>query len=182
MDVKPRPTILRSAVGVDLSYSSKRRADSAAAVVGHLLSDHRIAVSEIHRWKGPFEETVIGLRALQTRLAGYPFASYVSGPEVGVLTTLSLLDPPITIAAMPARFSKFVRSMKTAAMWNRGHIIVNKYDPNLSEFVRIVCAFDGSEDGIDDEVDALVSLHDRLMLGALSSAKKGQYTHGRRCM
>lgn len=175
-------SIVRTAIGVDLAYSSKRRADSASCVVGHLLSDSRIAVPEIHRWKGPFEETVVKLRAVLARFPGVPAASYVSGPELGVLTTMSMLTPPIFVEAMPARFSKFVRSMKTAAAWNAGRIIVNKYDPELAEFVRIVCGFTGDEDGIDDEVDALVSMFDRLTLGDLRSTSSRGFLHGRRVM
>lgn len=175
-------SIVRTAIGLDLSYSSKRRADSAAAVVGHLLTDSRIAIPEIHRWKGPFEETVVKIRALLARFPGVPAASYVSGPELGVLTTMSMLTPPVFVEAMPARFSKFVRSMKTAAAWNAGRILVNRYDPELGEFVRIVCGFDGSEDGVDDEVDALVSMHDRLVLGALANTSPRGFLHGRRVM
>lgn len=175
-------TIVRSAIGVDFAYSSKRRADSAACVVGHLLSDSRIAVPEIHRWKGPFEETVVKLRGVLARFPGVPAASYVAGPEVGVITTLAMLTPPVYVEPMPARFSKFVRAMKTAAAWNAGRIIVNKYDPELAEFVRIVCGFTGEEDGIDDEVDALVSMFDRLTLGNLRATSERGFLHGRRRM
>lgn len=170
------PTLERVDVGVDLAYSSA--GDWIALVVMGLGSDGVIYVLHVARWQKSIVEALPMFRAeLDAHGAGAQLASYVSGPERGVLQLLAMNERPILIHGMPARWNKMYRAEKAATRWNRGGIQVRRGAPWADAFVREVCGFTGL-DGVDDQVDALVSGHDWMMLaGALSapSSLRGPY-------
>jgi len=89
----------------------------------------------------------------------------MAGPEIGAAHNLAAKGLPVQV--LPARFSKLIRARKTIDRSNgggayEGRILVPEHAPWVNDFVRRLTqwrALDGDE---DDEIDALVSVHDGL--------------------
>lgn len=111
-----------------------------------------------------------------------PIAAYAAGPEVGSYQSLAVDRPPILVEVMGARYNKYVRAKRTAARWKVGRVRVPTGRPWGPAFVRSVKSFTGADGGQDDEVDAFVAAHDRLMLGADGAHSETPWTAGKRRM
>jgi len=155
-----------TAIGLDLSYSGSGDSAAVCVVSREARDTHadRYFVRDV--WSGPRE-----LRSLRVTLAAYQarfpdghLVSYVSGTEKSVLALLAeesrdpdgRVLPPLTVLPMLATESKVARAAGTIELWNMGRIVLPARDwaQNLA---RKVQAFDGTQGGSDDEVDALVS-------------------------
>lgn len=171
------PTIVRRAWGVDLAYSAT--GDWIALVLLGLGTDGYVYVLGVWRWRKSVVEVLDQLLDARSTWPDASVASYVSGPERGILQMLSMHTPPLRIHGLAARWSKLYRAEKAASRWNRGEIRIKRGEPWADDFVREVCGFTGLGDGHDDQVDALVSAHDWLMLNRAAASPgtmKGPYT------
>lgn len=152
------------AVGVDIATSENADADfSACVVLAHL--DGTYYVHEVHRCQMVMVEVTSMLRAVK---ADYPppvrFASYVAGPEKGILNLL--FHDGLPIERLPAKFSKWTRSQRTARAWKGGRILVRRGQPWSKRYARAVEFFTGREGAVDDEIDATVSAFDLIEANA----------------
>lgn len=143
-------------LGIDIASSAKKGADYTAIIV---LAFHEgiYYVHDVIRLQA--EMRAVG-NALKSARAGKPetcrMASYVSGAEKGIFNLLFYLDG-IEIERMPARFDKWTRAQKTAALWREKKIRVRQGQPWTMAFVREVESFTGHDDTTDDQVDGMVS-------------------------
>ena len=70
----------------------------------------------------------------------------------------------IEVEIMPARWNKATRASKTSKSWQDGKIIVPKDRAFGRPLIAEAHTFDGSETGVDDQIDGLVAMHDALMM------------------
>jgi hypothetical protein len=169
------PQITTLAVGADFAYSAK--GDRIAVVALGLGKDGVVYVLAAETWQKSVLENLPALRLWLSQYSGAPIASYVSGPERGVLQYLATIDSPLYVEPLPARLGKHVRAGRASTRWNARGIRVVRGQTWTEDFVREVCSFTGVDGARDDQVDALVSAHDRLMVAESYSAPG---LHGRR--
>jgi phage terminase large subunit-like protein len=176
------PTITRYAWGVDLAFSAGSKGDRTAVVLLGLGVDGIVYVLLVWSSRVGVVEaapTMLGLFAMHPEA---PIAAYASGPEVGSYHSLATDRPPILVEVMGARYNKYVRAKRTAARWSQGKIRVPTGRPWGPAFVRCVKGFTGADGGQDDEVDAFVAAHDRLMVGSVGTSGRNSWTFGARRM
>lgn len=152
------PERYRVAIGVDLAYSAKTRADYSVAVVLAIAPDETRFVLDVVRRQVAAPDFAASLALLRARYPGASFASYVSGTERGSLDFFARAGVPV--AAMTARADKFTRAQLTAAAWNAGRILLPRERRWVNAFVEELAGFTGVHDRHDDQVDALVSAFD----------------------
>lgn len=178
------PKIVRVAVGADFAYSAG--GDRIALVVLGLGEDGVIYVLAVYVWRRSVIENLPAVRAALSEHPSAPIASYVSGPEVGVLKALGRLEldagGPIRVQPLPARASKYVRAGRCARRWNKGEVRVLSGAWWADDFIRVVCGFTGLEGHRDDEVDAMVSAHDLLTIGETFKTGGDGFKRGARVM
>lgn len=178
------PKLVRIAVGCDFAYSAS--GDRISIVVLGVDEAGIIYVLAVWTWRRSALENLPLVRAALSEYSGAVVASYVAGPEIGIIKALARLEPeaggPIRIQPLPARLSKYVRAGRTARRWNKGEIRVQRGAPWTDEFIRVVCAFDGLDGHRDDEVDAMVSAHDVLTIGETFKPSGGGFKAGARVM
>jgi hypothetical protein len=197
-DVPMGVSIIRMCWGLDLSFSVGSRGDRTALVLLGLGSDGMVYVLFVWSARQGVEEAKPALRgSLATQESSTPIAAYAAGPEVASYKAL-MADPkdedggPLRVEVMPARFNKYVRARRTAGRWNgprirkpgeprRAGIRVLKR-PWTAPYLRIMKSFTGADGATDDEVDATVAAHDRLMLGADGAHSDTPWTAGKRRM
>lgn len=174
------PAITRIVAGIDAAFSASSSGDRCAVVVPGLGADGDVYVLTCQSWRMGIIEAEPLIHGALGPYAGAPIVTYASGPEVSAYRTLARNTPPLRVAVLPARLSKYTRSQRTAARWNAGRIRVPQGAPWVAEFVRVVTGFTGADGARDDEVDALVAAHDVLVgAGASGAIPVGI---GRRCM
>lgn len=154
---------MRIAIGVDLAYTAKTKADWSAAVVLGLFRG-RVYVLDVLRRQ---LEAPAFARELKKLLVPYPGVRpvwYAAGTEKAAGQFFRTLGVPLILRA--PRGDKFVRAQPFAAAWNAGNVLVpcgdEREDPPewADGFVERVCEFTGGsgtgqkEDEVDDEVDA----------------------------
>ena len=192
-------TIIRMCWGTDLAFSAGAKGDRSALVLLGLGSDGIVYVLLVWGARKGIEEAKPTIRAhLATQEASTPVAAYASGPEVASYQAL-MSDPgedgekALRIEVMPARYNKYVRARRTAARWNgpkirnpgeprRAGIRVLGGRPWTAPFLRMVKGFTGVDGATDDEIDAFVAAHDRLMLGSAGTGGRNGWTFGARRM
>lgn len=177
------PKIVRVAIGADFAYSTG--GDRIAIVVIGQGDDGILYILAVWTWRRSVLENLPLVRAALSEHPQAVIASYVSGPEVGVIKHLAKLEAtsggPIRVQPMPAKLSKYVRAGRTARRWNLGEIRVLQGAPWADDFIRVVCSFTGLEGQRDDETDALVSGHDILTIGETFKRDRG-FKSGARVM
>lgn len=179
----PLPRMLRYAWGVDLAFSAGARGDRTAAVLLGLGDDGIVYVLLVWSVRQGIVECEPTLRGYLGTHADAPVATYASGPEVGSYRAMAAQRDPLRVLVMPARWSKYVRAKRTAERWNVGGVRVLAGRPWGPAFARLVRGFTGADGDVDDEVDALVAAHDRLMVGAGTAARQpSDFLMGRRAM
>lgn len=148
----------RVAYGVDFSYTANDASDYSAFVHARVVGGRVFVVdSQLHRLDATLIEGTA--RRLLDTYGRAPIYSYQSGPEIGLSRQLN--ERGIPIAFLAARYNKLVRAGRTVQAWNRGQILLPRGAPWVEAFVQRTRAFSGRDgDGVDDEVDALVSLYD----------------------
>lgn len=159
----------RIAYGADFAFTQGSGSDYFALVVARLYG-RKAYVTEVQRHKIDAHQIESTLRAAQNRHGRGVVWSYQSGPEVGL--TNILVERGLPIARMPARYNKLVRAERTVKRWNDGDVLVPHESvgaPWTHGFLARVGAFRGRDkDGDDDEIDALVSLCDGALGGAVA--------------
>jgi len=172
--VAERPTHdVRFAIGFDLAYTAKRRADWSVAVVMAMVGKTAYVIDVVRKQcEVPEFETELVRLAIDYPSASV--ASYVSAQEAGIVALLAK-NPVLSRAeALPARAEKFIRAQATAAAWNAGRIMLpSGRVPWAADFVHEVKSFTGADGGRDDQVDAMVAAFDVLEAGASASFESG---------
>jgi predicted phage terminase large subunit-like protein len=160
----PQTTVVRShvwrvAIGVDLAYTAKSRADYSVAVVLAADGQGHCYVLDVIRAQLEAPQMAQQLASLKARYAA-PMRWYTGGTEAGVAQLMQSMG--VTIETMPARSDKFLRSQNAAAAWNASRISVPMNAAWSNAFVEEVLAFTGVGDLHDDQVDALAAAYDQL--------------------
>ena len=155
----------RDGIGLDAAYSAKRGADWFAIVVGRVYGGQLFVrhVERFHADEGLLETRLRAVR--EEHAPSAPIWSYMSGPEVGAAHTLASKGLPIQV--IPARFSKLIRARRCIDRLNgggayEGRVLVPDGAPWTAAFVRRLTQWRALDSDDDDEIDALVSLHDGL--------------------
>lgn len=152
----------RDAMGIDMSFSRAKRADWAALFVTRWWKkDCYVRFAKRCRADlGDLTKEIIELREAYGRM---PIFSYVSGPERGAITHMSMMG--VAVTPIQASAPKFIRAQRTIDAHNAGRILW----PSESWVDAIMGRLEnwkGNEDDPDDEADALVSVHDGMNGGA----------------
>ncbi|MFM2151585.1 MAG: Terminase large subunit [Pseudomonadota bacterium] len=160
----PQTTVVRShvwrvAIGVDLAYTARAKADYSTAVV--LAADGQGVCYVLDVIRAQVEAPVFAgqLAALKQRYAA-PILWYAAGTEQGVAQFIR--NQGVALEVQAPKGDKFVRSMGVAAAWNASRISVPMNAAWSNAFVEEVLAFTGVGDLHDDQVDALAAAYDQL--------------------
>jgi len=171
-DALPREAY-RIAVGADLAYTKKTRADYSVVVVvarcGALFY-----VLDVVRVQAKAPEFAGRLAVVRGSYPWAPFRWYCTGPEIGVADLVNAAHKQIRLEAIATTADKFVRAQPAAALWNAGRVLLPREAPWLEEFVSEVVGFTGLDDDHDDQVDGLAAAVDALPdvagVGAVASS------------
>lgn len=164
-DIAPR--VYRGAWGLDVSYSAKTSSDYTVAVRMLCVGDTHYVV-DMQRWQLHPTAGAPRLKALADAHPSESWRWYASGTEQGSAGFLKASVPKLK--ALPAVGDKFVRSMRYAAAWNAGKVLLPERAPWLDAFVSEHAGFTGVNDTHDDIIDAAASAFDELSAGAKSGA------------
>ena len=113
------------------------------------------------------------MQRLREIKATYPNAqafSYVAGPEIGTIHNLARKG--VLVNPMAARFNKQIRSRRTVDRWKARNIMWPESLPDRTAIVSRFKGFRGLDGDSDDEVDALVSVHDGMMSSGVTNPAK----------
>jgi predicted phage terminase large subunit-like protein len=154
-----RSHVWRVAIGVDLAYTARAKADYSTAVV--LAADGQGVCYVLDVIRAQVEAPVFAqqLAALKHRYSA-PMLWYAAGTEQGVAQFIR--NQGVAIDVQAPRGDKFVRSMPVAAAWNASRISVPSNTAWSNAFVEEILAFTGVGDVHDDQVDALAAAYDQL--------------------
>ena len=163
----------RLAYGADLAFTQGAGSDYFAMCAVKIYG-RKAYVLEVQRTKLDavmIESTCRGMIARhgQPHVMA-PIYSYMSGPEIGTAKLMRERGLPFVI--MRARYNKLVRAQRTIKRWNDADVAVPSSAPWLSGFLHRVGMFRGHEKDHDDEVDALVSVCDGAIGGAVAGGVK----------
>lgn len=148
----------RIGIGVDMAYSTKKKADWSVAVVCYRRGDI-VYVADVIRMQELQPKFHARLKAeSDNRYKGARWRMYVSSTEKG-LTDMAQADG-LPLVGVLATQDKYVRALPAAAAWNAGKLRVPRDAPWLEEFLRELQAFDKGR--YDDQVDALAAAFDCL--------------------
>jgi phage terminase large subunit-like protein len=151
------------AIGLDMAYSSSKRADWFALVVAR-ISGGQMFVREVQRFRAN-EGVAENVIRTAWEVHGYcQIFSYMAGPEIGAAHYLA--SRGIHVNVMPARFNKRIRARKTIDRVAVRDLLLPQHAPWVAAFERRLLSWRGLDSDEDDEIDALVSVHD----GAFSSS------------
>lgn len=168
----------RKAFGVDFAYTVGEGSDWFARCVGRIYGS-KMYLLDVTRHKIASHLIESTCKADMVKYGRGMFFSYMSGPEVGMAKVLN--ERGVPIAKMHARYNKLVRAQRTIKRWNDGDILVPDVEamatlkdaPTMGLWVqgflhRLSCFRGREKDTDDDEVDALVSMADGAMGGAVA--------------
>lgn len=168
-----RPGRMSIAIAMDLAYSAKTSADWSVALVGGrdldqppgerprvYLLDHERARCTVEEW------FTVRLRALIARYPGAPIYMRTGGQEAAVLETASRAHG-VYVHHEPTRGDKLGNALVPADDWNEGRVLVPSGAEWASGFTSRMLDLSGKGDEVDDEMDALVTLHKRLTEGVV---------------
>ena len=166
--------------GVDAAFTSSNKSDFFAIVGGIPWGDGVGVFGAVRHQRG----LVAGLRSLGEAKASFPkarFVSYVSGAEKGIYDAI-YQEGGFEVEQMPARWSKGYRAQKTAKAWRDQRLWIRRGQPWTGPLIAECHAFDGRDDDIDDQVDALVAMHDAAAAHRPAAGFGTQFTFGRPVM
>lgn len=158
----------RRGYGIDMMFVVGDENDWFARIVGRVYGT-KLYILDATRHKIDPHLIESTCKADVNKFGRAPFFSYMSGPEVGMARVLQERGVPIHV--MRARYNKLVRAQRTIKRWNDGDILIPEESaaPWVRGFLARLGNFRGRElDTNDDEIDALVSLCDGLMGGAVA--------------
>ncbi len=167
------------AIGVDLGFTVN--GDASAGVVMARGLDGTAYVVEVSTCARTAPGVAMMIQDLKRRYPTAMIYTYVSGPEVGVVSLLN--EPPysLDILGVPARYNKYARAMAAADAWNGGRLRVPAVAAwDVGALVNEAVNFTGGDGERDDRIDALVGAFDALDLGCGSGLEPGFY--GKRVM
>jgi len=182
------------AIGVDLAYTAKSRADHSAAVVLCKTRDNRFHVVEVVRERSRLASQYDEAGALKSRgfasqlvrlskrYPGARMCSYIGGREDVILELLGTLShgEAVHIESIKAISDKWARAQGYAAAWNRGDVAIARKDW-ADHFISEHVSFNGRENEPDDQVDAAAAAFDCLAGGTFTGPTTGggeRVTHG----
>lgn len=172
----------RYALGVDIAFSARTRADyNVACVMRRHVTTGVVQVIEVLRQQGTLADRVTGrgdepewsegflrsLHGLSQRYPGAPIHMYVAKNETLVIGLAARHDKyPVRIKATLADTNKWLRATRYAEAWSsvEGRVEVLRTAPWSAEFMREHMNFTGDPNsGHDDQVDAAVAAFDALV-------------------
>lgn len=192
----------RNGYGLDLCYTERTHADFSVAVRLWAVPPARgvgsdqsplgwtFYVVDVQRKQVEAPAFTLTLRSLQAAQAGQ-FHWYASGTEKGSAQFIRQKGIPIVVMD-PAGRDKYTRSQQTSELWNAGRILVPASIEAIENvpghhgiewvesFVDEMTNFTGVKDVHDDQVDALVSGVDAMLLGGsdeIPERSGGRYSH-----
>jgi predicted phage terminase large subunit-like protein len=156
----------RLAYGADLAFTQGETSDYFALVVMKVYGK-KAYLLDVQRTKLDAHMIESTCKAALNKYGYAPIHTYVSGPEVG--TVKMLRERGLPFAPMRARYNKLVRAERTIKRWNDLDILIPQVAPWVPGFMHRVEIFRGHDKGHDDdEIDALVSVCDGAMGGAVA--------------
>jgi phage terminase large subunit-like protein len=162
--------------GFDCAFTQGKKSDYTG-VVGGALVGPELWVDFARRGKVGLTYSIQLLQECFERRPDAQFFSYASGPEVGIYHALvERLGLPLQV--MPARFNKSTRAQKAAHAWREGRVRVKFRQVWTPTLLAELHAFDGSETGVDDQTDGLVSLYDGMIQCAPAEGFDGGFGFG----
>lgn len=164
-----RPETYTAAIGADLAYSEKKRADKSVAVeMRRSGSKFYIVKVEIRQVRAPEFQDVCHAMHLAAPTA--PWLWYCSTTEKGVADLFAKPGPNrVPLVGQLAQGDKFTRALEYAAAWNRGDVLLPEPGAPgtkawLDDLIAEHAGFTGSGTEHDDIVDACVAAFDQLNL------------------
>ena len=154
--------------GCDFAFSQNAGSDFYARISGRVYGNRLYIVDSVrHRIDPVAIESSLAIG--QERFGKGPIYTYQSGPEIGLSRVL--IERGLPVAIMPARYNKLVRAQRTIKRYNMGHILfpVESACPWVPGLIQRLRVFRGHDKDRDDEADALVSMADGMMGGAVAS-------------
>ena len=163
------------AIGVDLTHTSKTRADhNALAVLRRYHMTGVVRVIDVRRRRGVLTDRKIGgavdegfareLAAVQRAHPGARTVQFTGGDEELVLLLLAQLrESACYVEALPSGSrDKWTRSQSYAAAYNDGRVQVRAGQAWTDGFVAEHAAFEGRPGDQDDQVDAATAAYEVL--------------------
>ena len=159
----------RTGHGADLSFVDGPGADYFAMCSANVYGS-KVFVLECRRVKLDAVQIEGTARGMISRYGHGAIFSYMSGPEIGTAKLMRERGLPFVI--MRARYNKLVRAQRTIKRWNDGDIALPRKAPWVRGFVHRLQMFRGHPKDKDDEADALASMCDGMVGGALGGGPK----------
>lgn len=163
--------------GVDLAFTSGVKADHAAFAGFAWMNDQPVIFEAIRHQRGLLH-AVETLRDIRRRYPGCRLFTYSSGAEVGIYNAVFEVDSSLMVEQMRARFDKGYRAQKYAFEWRNKRIGIVMGQPWTGPFIAEHHAFDGSDKGIDDWVDAGTAAFDAMQAFRPAAAFGDTFTFG----
>ena len=141
------------AIGGDLAYTDKTRADYSVIVTGY-KSGEKIYIESVERWQRDFNYTREKLKQVYDKHQT-PIQLEYNGVQKGIVDTV--ISDGVHVNKQKVDASKYTRALEFSAQWNLGNVYIKKADWN-DVFLKEVFNFTGSGKEHDDIIDALVYL------------------------
>jgi phage terminase large subunit-like protein len=165
-------------IGVDCAFTQGKKSDYFAAVLMAVV-DRRCVIFNVIRHRRGLSQAIETLEVVHAQYPEARFISYTSGQEIGVYHNIfELTGGRVMVECMAARWNKATRASKAAQAWRAGQILVRLGQPFTGVYLGEMHAFNGSETGVDDQVDATVAGYDGAMLGRPAEGFGAQFTFG----
>ena len=159
----------RLGYGADMAFTSGMSSDFFAICAGKVF-DKQLYVLDFQRVKLDATQIEATSRQFLNMYGTAPIYSYVSGPEMGTLKLMR--ERGIPMVPMRARYNKMVRAQRTIRRHNDGLIQWPDGAAWRKSVLARISRFRGADKDQDDEVDALVSLSDGALGGAVAGTVK----------
>lgn len=169
-------------VGLDCAFTQGKKSDYFAAVCTAWVGE-QLAVFHVIRHRRGLSEALKTVVELHELFPQARFFSYTSGQEIGVYHALyDLSGGRIVVECMNARWNKGTRASKAAEAWRSRRICQVFNQPWSGPYLAEMHSFNGSDTGVDDQVDATVSAYDAAMMNRPAAGFGTQFTFGRPVM
>lgn len=162
-----RPVNYTAAIGADLAYTEKTRADKSVAVL-MLRSGNQFYIVDVRIRQVRAPEFQDVCHALHVANPSAPWRWYCSTTEKGVADMFAKPGPHrVPMVGVLAQGDKYQRALEYSAAWNRGDVLVPEAAwPGakawLDDLIAEHAGFTGAGTEHDDIVDACVAAFDQL--------------------
>ena len=164
------------AFGLDCAFTSSPKSDWTA-IVGGAPVQAGFAIDFGFRGKIGLMNSIDAVLRIAATRPDAPWYTYSSGPERGIYDALAS-QTNLNLQVMPAKFNKATRAQRYARAWQSKRVFVKLRDPWTAQFLAEHHGFDGSEVGVDDQVDAATALYDGAMAGVSMLGFGQNFTFG----